>query len=91
MNSSPKHSLLCHQQQEEEEGDTPNLQPRPASEAGEVQAAETPAFAFQPTPCGVEPSPEILGYHEQQEAAAAAAAGAIDAGAEEEPAVIMPR
>ena len=47
----------CCPQVEEEEGDTPNVQAYAPAEEGATPGA------------GIEPSPEILGYHEQQELA----------------------
>ena len=80
-------------QEGEEEGDTPNLQPRGSSEgAAEAEAEGTPAFAFQPGPTAAapEPSPEILGYSEQLEELGSASAEGSH-GAQEPAAVIMPR
>jgi hypothetical protein len=67
---------------QDEEGDTPNLQPRASSE--EAAPASAGGFAFhQPSPGVPALSPEILGYEEQREIEAFASS--------QEPAFLMPR
>ncbi len=47
---------------QEEDGDTPNMQPKPAAEEGTTPSCDFPVPELGP---GI--SPEILGYQEQQE------------------------